>query len=199
MKSQSVPKWFLVVSICVVLLCSCNDSISTPRVGSRTSRGGYVFYDKGEYSDGWRYLEVAPAGWFGSVSDPIGKFTSVNGYLGKTSTEMGTGRENTEGLVYTLDKECEAAYACYHYSLTVKGERYDDWFLPSYEELVKIKTNLYEKGLGGFSNDIYWSSSEYLDEENNKAVGVLFNNGSLIYVYNWYRDTSYRIRPVRRF
>ena len=28
--------------------------------------GGYVFYDKGEYTDGWRYLEAAPAGWSGS-------------------------------------------------------------------------------------------------------------------------------------
>ena len=27
--------------------------------------GGDVFYDKGNYSDGWRYLESAPVGWSG--------------------------------------------------------------------------------------------------------------------------------------
>lgn len=30
--------------------------------------GGYVFYDKGEYTDGWRYLECAPEDSGGDVS-----------------------------------------------------------------------------------------------------------------------------------
>lgn len=30
-------------------------------VGKTGPAGGYIFYDKGEYSDGWRYLEAAPA------------------------------------------------------------------------------------------------------------------------------------------
>ncbi|GHU02575.1 hypothetical protein FACS1894147_04730 [Spirochaetia bacterium] len=32
----------------------------TYRVGDRGPGGGIIFYDKGEFSDGWRYLEVVP-------------------------------------------------------------------------------------------------------------------------------------------
>jgi hypothetical protein len=39
----------------VFLLCSC-----VLEGGAPGPAGGYVFYDKGEYSDGWRYLECAP-------------------------------------------------------------------------------------------------------------------------------------------
>ncbi|MDR1220561.1 MAG: DUF1566 domain-containing protein [Treponema sp.] len=39
----------------VFLLCSCALEGGVPGPA-----GGYVFYDKGEYSGGWRYLECAP-------------------------------------------------------------------------------------------------------------------------------------------
>ncbi|GHU33390.1 hypothetical protein FACS1894172_11810 [Spirochaetia bacterium] len=29
-------------------------------IGDTGPAGGLIFYDKGDYSDGWRYLEVAP-------------------------------------------------------------------------------------------------------------------------------------------
>jgi len=37
---------------------------------------------------------------------------------------------------------------------------YDDWFLPSQDELVQIKNQLHDFGIGDFTNSIYWSSTE---------------------------------------
>jgi hypothetical protein len=52
---------------------------------------------------------------------------------------------------------------------------HDDWFLPSKDELDLMYRNLKQKGLGGFSNDWYWSSS--LDDTG-YSWGQYFGDGS---------------------
>ena len=47
----------LTAIIAIVFGVSCK---KTHTVGEAGPAGGIVFYDKGEYSDGWRYLEAAP-------------------------------------------------------------------------------------------------------------------------------------------
>jgi len=39
---------------------SSKKAVKIYKIGDRGPAGGFVFYDKGDYSDGWRYLEVAP-------------------------------------------------------------------------------------------------------------------------------------------
>ena len=38
---------------------------------------------------------------------------------------------------------------------------FDDWFLPSQDELAAMRTNLYAESVGNFLDGEYWSSSEY--------------------------------------
>lgn len=43
---------------------------------------------------------------------------------------------------------------------TLKSPIYNDWFMPSINELTEMKTELYDYSVGGFLNTIYWSSTE---------------------------------------
>jgi len=131
--------------------------------------GGYIFYDKGSYSDGWRYLEAAPA----STEWRYPQWGSWKTLIGGTGTGIGTGQSNTTKIVTWLDaneddsewdvthKTDRAAYLCD--ALVCGG--YDDWFLPSLDELELMYENLQLFGVGGFMFEPgwfveYWSSSE---------------------------------------
>ena len=73
-------------------------------------------------------------------------------------------------------------------SLTYAG--YDDWYLPSKNELNAMYINKAE--IGGFSSTGYWSSTEYSSSD---AWYQYFYSG---YQYDNYKTTSYRVRCVRR-
>ena len=76
---------------------------------------------------------------------------------GATGTAIGTGQANTTAIVTTQGAGSYAAQLCN--DLTVGG--YNDWFLPSKDELDLMYENLYLQEVGGFTDDYYWSSSEF--------------------------------------
>jgi TolB-like protein len=131
------------------------DSSKTYKVGDFGPAGGYVFYDKGVFSNGWRYLEAAPAET---------EFTSIQwgAYqqdVPGTGTAVGFGKRNTEIIVERLkglNESGRAAQLC----ASMNFDGYSDWFLPSKDELDLMYKNLKQKGLGGFSDSWYWSSSQ---------------------------------------
>jgi hypothetical protein len=71
---------------------------------------------------------------------------------------------------------------------------YDDWFLPSKDELNLMYQNLKQKGLGEFSSSWYWSSSE---DGNYGAWNQHFSDGSQGYITK--DNTSLSVRAVRAF
>ncbi len=160
--------------------------------------GGYVFYDKGSYSEGWRYLEAAPAS--NEYNDKVwgGSGTTVGG----TGAAIGTGAGNTEKIVAKFGnaepygkKTDYAAKVCADLVLTKDGVVYDDWFLPSEAELDQMYRNLKRNQLGGFSADSYWSSSEH-GYGSSFACHQRFNYGEH---GNGTRSNGARVRPIRAF
>ena len=174
-------------------------------IGDEGPAGGLVFYDKGFYSDGWRYLEAAPS--------DIGKF--VFGYyrpdgskrfIVGTSTAFGSGSYNTEALVDAMNLEGDVAYKdlsgtdvakyaskeCLDY---VYGPC-DDWYLPSKKELNLMYENLHKQGFGSFAGYIYWSSSEN-NANADSAQFQDFSNGDQGDYLG--RKNDRRVRPVRAF
>lgn len=65
-----------------------------------------------------------------------------------------------------------AAKGCLEYSVEVDGVTFEDWFLPSLDELEKLCENLHNQSTGGFSSDFYWSS---YSGHGNTAGTVEFN------------------------
>jgi hypothetical protein len=86
-------------------------------------------------------------------------------YSGKpvgTSTAFGTGRSNTLAILalYPASRfKYTAAAMCVSYSVTVDGRSFDDWYLPSKDELARLA--LHQEDFGGLVYDnVFWSSSE---------------------------------------
>jgi|GEM_PF-2323161 len=143
------------------------------QIGDQGPAGGIIFYDKGSYSEGWRYLEAASQDIFTAWGLRDGNV--VNGTL----TNIGSGKQNTKLIIEQLSNEnfVNAAKKCFQYS----QDSFSDWFLPSKDELELLYKNLHKIGLGGFNNTPagawYWSSSQN-NENNSRAYGVYFRDGN---------------------
>ena len=156
-------------------------------IGDTGPAGGIVFFDKGFVGDGWRYLEAAPA---------RGELTAEWGALRRgisgTGTAVGSGKRNTQIIVEQLNQLREsqrAAQICA--SMEING--YNDWFLPSKDELDMLYKNLMQKELGGLDIGWYWSSSQ---TSNRDAWGQDFRGGRQA---SHFKSDTYRFRAIRSF
>ena len=88
---------------------------------------------------------------------------------------LGAGNQNTVTIVNSCGIGGIAARLC---DDLVQGW-YDDWYLPSHDELMKLKTN--KDLIGGFSNSFYWSSTESYNNGHTYAEPVNFGSPTTIY------------------
>jgi hypothetical protein len=104
-----------------------------------------------------------------------------------TGTAIGTGNSNTTAIVNKQGMGTYPAKICADYS----NGGYDDWYLPSRDELMKLYQN--RASIGTFQNSTYWSSSEYTFD---KAYMTFFTNGVEVYDF---KDKQAYVRAVRSF
>lgn len=159
---------------------------SSYALGDAGPAGGLVFYDKGFYSNGWRYMEANPA----DLSTGTDWGCSGSLIPGSQPSAIENGPQNTQDIVANCGGANIAARLCDNYSFN----GFNDWFLPARQELDQMYLNLHTQGLGSFNGlSTYWSSTE---NNNISAQGVSFNTGNTI---NNNKSTSYRVRAARRF
>jgi hypothetical protein len=172
------------------------------------------------------YLEAAPALWFAGGEDPARRWANVSnqstvvGSSGSpetaTATAIGSGYRNTRAIILqgNSDTATSAAALADSHTVTVSGVVYDDWYLPSTDELnqmckwvrgitgVALTTlttvctgGAINTGLGatGFKTESYWSSSE---DDALKGKYQSFSNGSLS---GFVKTQAFWVRPVRAF
>jgi hypothetical protein len=71
---------------------------------------------------------------------------------------------------------------------------YDDWFLPSRDELHQMYGNLVRRGLGGFKGEDYWSSTPSDDSRYFWSENLSNGNQEAKWLSN-----KYRVRAIRQF
>jgi len=179
--------------IILALLPAKQTAAQTYKIGDTGPAGGIVFYDKGTVSDGWRYLEAAPAEKeFTGVWGTGGFAEGTEGMFKGTKTAIGSGKQNTQLIVAGVKAKDNAAQRC----SKLKISKYTDWFLPSKDELDLMYKNLKKKGLGGFKDENCWSSSEDADNSQSNAWAQSFSDGSR---FSSPKGRPCRIRAVRAF
>ncbi len=167
-------------------------STSNFSVGSIGPAGGYVFYDKGSVTNGWRYLEAAPS----NIQNSSWGCGDVN-ISGATSLAIGSGLTNTNAIVTTCTTPSIAARRCLDHS--VNG--YDDWYLPSQNEFAQIYQNLIVNNLGNFNvgpipsmGTLYWTSSQLTAASGSHCCLECGGN-----FYQYSKVYELYVRPVRQF
>ncbi len=167
---------------------NCGNSIATtlsqilPFLIGQTYGGGIIFYIDGTGQHG---LIAAPSDLSELV--PWGCYGTT---IGGTGTAIGTGQANTLAIISICTTTGIAAQLCD--ALILNG--YNDWFLPSHDELYQMYVQ--RNVIGGFvtSNYYYWSSSEFNDLY---AWGLYFFSGGA-WTGNGKNNPNY-VRAVRAF
>ncbi|GHU37638.1 hypothetical protein FACS1894172_21130 [Spirochaetia bacterium] len=161
------------------------------KIGDTGPAGGIIFFDMGFYMDGWRYLEAAP-------QDFHMKVRWGQGSLRGTDTILGSGKKNTELIISEFGKETLGAAQVGKRDAT-KYRGYDDWFLPSRDELNIMYQN--RTIIGGFNSGWYWSSS--CTGNSTYAWGQSFSNGDQGFPYGYRGETvignANSVRVIRQF
>jgi len=136
------------------------------KIGMTGPGGGLIFFvDYYDQYVGFNYLEAAPKlceaqkAW---SSDTSHSLLAVNGWAGRA---VGAGQANTTAMLASgaTDYVGDTSGAAYYASILASGvpvgcvTSKDDWFLGSLGEMKLMYDNL--QGLGGFVDNVYWSSS----------------------------------------
>jgi len=159
----------------------------TYAIKERGPANGWIFHDKGAYSDGWRYMEAASSDY--NSGGKIGWNIGGNyKNTGATGTDIGTGKTNTTAIITAQGTEINAARVS-----TYTRDGFDDWFLPSLNEFNKMRIELSPNTAYGLHDwEYYWTSTE-INTNNAKDYSLLYGSGDTP------KNNERRIRPVRRF
>jgi len=137
---------YIPVFILFLFITSC--AKSKHKIGS-IYKGGYVFkinmFGHGLCAAPNDYWKPIDWGCYGTL---------INGADGE---KIGTGKQNTDDIVAGCSQYAPfAAKVCDE--LVV--DSYDDWYLPSLDELLLMHRELYTQSIGDFKQAEYWSSTQ---------------------------------------
>ena len=195
---------FLSILCSLVLFTNCGEDEDDATVASFTGsigddyQGGIVYYLFQEGDFGYVAGEIhglIAAAEDQSTQDGAAWGCSETEVSGADGTAVGTGAQNTLDILAGCSEDGIAAKLASDYEVTLDGVTYNDWFLPSKDELNLLYL---KKEIIGFILDVtalstYSSSSQY---SGNGSWSQSFNDG---YQVDNDVDESNRVRAVRAF
>lgn len=159
--------------------------------------GGYIFYDKGETTNGWRYLE-AYSTYLNYNSSTYFNWSCNTNFISGISNEIGTGKENSHAIKNVCNFSNVASAVCL--DMTYNGQSAATWFIPSINELKE----LYKMKVSGVINfgtgTITLGSSS--QSSNTQYFVIPFSDGApgtngTVQLY--LKQSSTAAWPIRRF
>jgi hypothetical protein len=171
---------FLSISSLFIVSQGCKKKEAKPVIGE-TFKGGLVFF-------------IDNTGEHGLVAAASDQTTSAEwGCMGAVitggkGTAVGTGMQNTIDITSSCSEAAIAARVCN--DLVLDG--FSDWYLPSKDELNLMFEHKAE--IGGFADDLYWSSSE-----KTVVTAWLQSFGTGTQYSTTQKDYGTRVRAIRSF
>lgn len=178
--------WILITAFSAISDPLLQDgSADIPKIG-QMHQGGIVFWLDGKGGG----LVVAPNGWSGTEDDPQARFGCSGIRIQGTTDGFGAGSTNTKRILEQCpDQEPTAAKLAS--DAVING--FDDWYLPSKQELQAIHEKLHKGSVIKLRNDFYWSSTQ--------SSGLLAWSFSMAKgtAFSYDKMDSDHVRPVRKF
>jgi len=163
------------------------------KIGDTGPAGGLIFYDKGNNIGGWRYLEAAPASTEAKVIWSHER-DSIDSVINQRA--LGLGKQNTQKMMDYFNNRGGGFDTAVRVCVDLSINGFNDWFLPSFDELNWMYGNLHRKGIGEFKNErysYYWSSTQ---ESFLSAYVIDFSDGKQTRTEIIYKQY---VRAIRQF
>jgi len=162
------------------------ETFATAPVGHQGPAGGIVFFDKGFYSDGWRYMEITP-----TTPDTLLPWGCQGTVITGIADTLGWGLPNTAMIVQQCNDPQTAARFCQEFAFG----GYQDWFLPTPTEMNLAVGNLSPLGIGGFENIAQF----WVCNQSGSNSGVVVQVPDSQFPTSSSKSNLLKVRPVRRY
>ena len=191
-----MKNYLVIISLLLIFDIKAQNYYDDPfNVGDLGPGGGVIFYEKADWTDGWKYLEAADEKWLNGVP-------TESGHTIDWTQEFGTSSSTYNSTVNTLGYGDQNTYNTASYNNNRNNLMFNNvygnvrgWFLPSLNEAYELYDyKLVDNSVLNLENAIYYTSST---NPGNVNVAWTLDMSNRYHGYSE-KGTSLRKRAIRK-